>query len=138
MRSWTIATLAVLVAGCHYVSKDEFQQYWDNDGDGWSIDDDCDDANALIAPYANDIRGDGCDADCGLEADSDNDDWPDDVDCGANDPDVYPCAPDTDGDGVDSDCDGFDSPRSEDDVCVTSDPGYPDGPTENPCGGSSE
>ncbi len=82
------------LAGCTYISQSEFDElYWDADGDSWSFEEDCDDNNPNIYPGAPDMRGDGCDADCGAEPDFDQDDWPDDADCDPQDPDTYPCSP---------------------------------------------
>jgi hypothetical protein len=94
------------------MSRERVDELYDQDGDGWGVDEDCNDENAAIHPFAADVRGDGCDADCGEEADADGDDWPDDADCAPQDPAIYPCATDTDGDGTDSDCDGEDGPRT--------------------------
>ena len=109
MHRWKHAALLITLAGCAFVSKNEFLELWDQDGDGWGGDEDCNDRNGFIFPWAPDVRGDGCDADCGQELDSDGDDWPDDSDCDPNDPDIHPCsAAEVPGDGVDSDCDGND------------------------------
>lgn len=124
--------LAVALGGCAYVTRAEYDSYWDSDGDGYGIDEDCAPGNGDVFPGAGDVRGDGCDADCGYEADSDGDDWPDDADCDPDNPNVYPCAPDTDGDGVDSDCGEGDAPRS--DACDTRDPFVPKAEA-NVCGG---
>jgi hypothetical protein len=114
----------VLLSSCFYVSKEKYLDYWDADGDGWGIDQDCDDGDDQVYPYAPDRRGDGCDTDCGTEPDADGDDWPDKADCGPDDPARFPCAPDAPGDGVDSDCDGQDGPRA--DTCPGDDPDYED------------
>ncbi|MCO4745304.1 MAG: hypothetical protein KC912_10995 [Proteobacteria bacterium] len=122
--------MALTLVGCPYMSSDQYESYRDNDQDGWGVDDDCDDTNPNVYPYAPDFRGDGCDADCGDEGngevDSDGDDWPDDGDCDADDPTVYPCAPEaSETDGIDSDCDGYDTKRG--DGCVAIDPDAVDG-----------
>lgn len=126
MRRWVFALglLAVAAPGCVYVSKSEFDEYWDEDGDGWPLGDDCAETDPNVFPYAADVRGDGCDSNCGTEVDTDGDDWPDDSDCAPDDASVYPCAADTDGDSVDSDCDGHDAARA--DACPTADPNFPD------------
>ena len=114
----------LLAGGCAYVSKSEFDEHWDGDGDGWAIGEDCDDDDPLTYPYAPDVRGDGCDADCGTEVDSDGDDWPDDADCDPNNANTYPCSSsESEGDGQDSDCDGLDGVREDD--CPRADPQQP-------------
>lgn len=120
MRNALALVIAVALAGCPYMSEEQFQSYWDNDQDEWGVDEDCDDTNEYRHPFAHDFRGDGCDADCGGELDSDGDDWPDDSDCDGANPDIYPCAPEIEGDGVDSDCGGEDGVRS--DGCDFADP----------------
>ncbi len=133
-RALTIALL--ILSSCAYVSKAEYDEYYDFDGDGWPIGEDCDDNNGDIFPFAPDLRGDGCDADCGEEPDTDGDDWPDVADCEPNNPDVFPCSGnEVDADNTDSDCDGLDSART--DVCPTADPDFEDAP-ELACGGASE
>lgn len=132
MRFNVAPLLALVVAGCFYVSRDQFRDFWDADGDGWPIGEDCNDTDDRIYPFAGDVRGDGCDADCGREPDADGDDWPDSVDCAPNDPLIYPCSPhEVDGDGIDHDCDGLDSVRQ--DICPTADPDFPDAPVIGPC-----
>lgn len=114
-----------LLPGCVYVTRGEYLDRWDADGDGWPLEEDCAPDEPLIHPYAADPRGDGCDSDCGTDPDADGDDWPDAADCGPDDPTIHPCsAAETDGDGVDSDCDGHDSVRT--DVCAGEDPDQPD------------
>lgn len=108
---WLIP-LWLLSSACFYATKGQYDDAWDRDGDGWSIDEDCAPDDAAIHPAALDLRGDGCDADCGTELDSDGDDWPDVSDCAPDDPTIYPCAEDVDGDAIDSDCDNRDGPRT--------------------------
>ena len=136
MRRLGLLCCAAWLSGCVYVSKAEFDAYWDEDGDGWPLGEDCAEEDPAVYPYAPDVRGDGCDSDCGAEADADGDDWPDDSDCDPTDPDVHPCsASEQDGDGVDSDCDGFDGVRS--DACPTADPDFPDVSDVTCAGGAS-
>ena len=134
-RLLTVA-LCVLLAGCVYVTRAEYDDFWDADGDGWPLDEDCDDNNPDVYPFAPDRRGDGCDADCGRELDTDGDDWPDLADCVANDPEYFPCSPfDVDGDGEDQDCDGEVTKRTDD--CPTDDPDFEDAPVLD-CGENSQ
>lgn len=113
MRRLTPLMLLGLVAGCAYLTRGDAESLFDADGDGWGADEDCNDANPEIHPFAPDVRGDGCDADCGTMTDSDGDDWPDGADCDPEDPMIYPCSPhEVEGDGIDSDCDGLDGVRT--------------------------
>lgn len=115
------------VSACAYISKPEFDAAFDADGDGWGLEQDCAPETKTIFPGAPDLRGDGCDADCGEESDADGDDWPDDSDCAPTDPSRYPCAPgDVAGDSVDGDCDGLDTPRAG--SCDAEPPWVVDGP----------
>ncbi len=84
----------------------------DNDGDGWSSDEDCDDDAAGTHPTADEIPYDGIDQDCdGLDlTDVDGDDM-DAIAAGGNDCDdgdaeVSPLASERCADGVDQDCSG--------------------------------
>jgi hypothetical protein len=132
-----LAVLALLaLTGCAYVTKAEFDDYWDKDEDGWPIGEDCDDLDPDVYPFAGDVRGDGCDADCGKEPDADGDDWPDAADCAPDDADIHPCnADEVDGDSVDSDCDGFDGVNLA--PCNNDDPDFPDAAPLSDCGGGS-
>jgi len=131
----------LILGGCAYVSKGEFDDQWDKDGDGWPIGEDCDDSSDVakkIFPFAPDVRGDKCDADCGATPDADGDDWPDDNDCNDDDPATFPCAPEaSETDGIDNDCDGFTTTRA--DSCISDDPDFPTTeqtrfPLTKPCG----
>ena len=119
---------ALFSSGCAYVSKAEYDAFWDADGDGYGIDEDCAPDNPNVFPGAGDVRGDGCDADCGFEDDADGDDWPDAADCAPDDSTIYPCSPsETAGDDIDSDCDGTDGVRDQAAFpCPTQDPFVPD------------
>jgi hypothetical protein len=119
-----IVVLAMLgLAGCGaYVTKEEFDEAWDQDSDGWPVGEDCNDQNRDFYPGAPDVRGDGCDPDCGVASDQDGDDWPDDADCAPEDPTIFPCADDPADGGGDRDCDGEDTPRDDD--CNDRDPNY--------------
>lgn len=120
MRRALVLIVAFGLTSCAYMTRDDFEELYDYDGDGWGVDEDCNDRHPQMYPYAPDVRGDGCNADCGEELDSDGDDWPDDSDCAPNDPGIFPCSGnDTPGDGVDSDCDGYDTPRGDDAPCST-------------------
>ena len=108
----------------------------DADADGYAVPEDCDDADALVNPAAQE-RCDDVDNDCDGEvdedatnavtgwADADGDTYGDpegetqtcafgdgmvrnSLDCDDTDADVYPGAVDVPGDGVDGDCDGED------------------------------
>ena len=131
-----LAIALLFLGSCAYVSKAEYDEYYDADEDGWPIGEDCDDNNGDVYPFAPDLRGDGCDADCGEELDSDGDDWPDVADCEPNDPDIHPCsANEFEGDDIDSDCDGLDSQRP--DTCPIADPDFDDAPSLQ-CAGASK
>ena len=105
--------LCLALTACGYMSRNQFDALFDADGDGWGVDEDCNDNNPDIHPFAPDVRGDGCDADCGTTIDSDGDDWPDAADCDPTDPTIYPCSPhEVEGDGIDHDCDGLDGVRT--------------------------
>lgn len=114
-----------MAGGCAYVSRQEFLDQWDEDGDGWPVEDDCAPNDANIYPYAPDVRGDGCDTDCGTELDTDGDDYPDAADCDPEDPTIFPCSPfEDETDDIDSDCDTATTIRA--DTCNGADPDYPD------------
>jgi len=126
MRTWTLLAALVLLVGCPYVTKEEYDTFFDADGDGWGIDEDCAPNDDRVYPYAPDVRGDGCDSDCGMEPDQDGDDWPDDADCDPHDDTVFPCSPhEITGDAKDSDCDG-DPDRVRTEPCPPEDPDFPE------------
>jgi hypothetical protein len=118
-----LTAASMLLIGCAYVSKSEYDELVDGDMDGWPAGQDCDDNNNRIYPYAPDVRGDGCDADCGMERDLDGDDWPDDTDCEPQDATSYPCASEDEGDGIDHDCDG-DPATTRTSSCNTAEAGF--------------
>lgn len=110
-RLWMLPLLLSLGNGCIWVSKGTYDELWDKDGDQWPFgtdaESDCNDDNADMYPYAPDYRGDGCDADCGMEPDDDGDDWPNDADCAPDDASIFPCSTmDVGAPTVDVDCDG--------------------------------
>ena len=121
----SLLLMAIPWPGCAYVTKAEFLEYWDADGDGFPLDEDCAPDDPTIFPGAADVRGDGCDTDCGAESDLDGDDWPDVTDCGPQNDTFYPCSPfEEPGDGADHDCDGLDTVRL--DLCDGRDPDFPE------------
>jgi hypothetical protein len=111
---------------CAYVTEEEARLAWDSDSDGWPDDDDCRPDDGDYHKYAYDLRGDGCDHDCGTEPDADGDDWPDAADCDPQDPEKFPCSPfeGTQDGGADYDCDGLDGVRDDD--CPGLDPDFPE------------
>ncbi len=98
---------------------------YDNDGDGWPSDQDCDDNNPEIYPGAPELC-DGLDNDCNsiidddvvdcpsgticvdgycIYEDADGDGWPSDQDCDDSDPNINPGMPEI-CDYFDNNCDG--------------------------------
>ncbi len=90
----------------------------DDDGDGYSVLEDCDDTDASVYPGASDSWYDGIDSDCAGDSDYDADgDGFDSDGYGGSDCDdtsrrIRPTALDVPGDGVDGDCDGVDATGS--------------------------
>jgi len=109
-RSVTFPGLALVLAGCPYVSRGELEAQLaqaDEDGDGVTVGDgDCDDAEPLAFPGNPEVPYDGIDNDCsaGDLVDVDGDGHDVDVDCDDEDPDVFPAAVDDPYDGVNADC----------------------------------
>ena len=91
--------------------REDFTEFPDNDGDGFTEDEDCDDDDASIYPTAFDISNDGIDQNCdGLDVtfvDNDGDGFIED-DCDDGDGSVCPGASEIPNDGIDQDCDGED------------------------------
>ncbi|MEZ4239416.1 MAG: MopE-related protein [Myxococcota bacterium] len=128
--------LALLCAGCPYVTDAELAVALDRDGDGAVGEalggDDCDDDDRTVHPGAPEVDGDGVDQDCdGADGVLPEGATPDDRDadgyvaealggddCDDEDPSVHPGAEDAWYDGVDSDCDGADD-------CDQDGDGYP-------------
>lgn len=91
-----------------------FEYYKDRDSDGYNENDDCDDANSTVHPYAQEIC-DGLDNNCdgtipSEESDNDSDGYRtcSDVygDCNDNDGDIHPGAYER-CNGLDDNCDGY-------------------------------
>jgi len=83
----------------------------DNDGDSaLGCQDDCDDTNAAVGPFATEVCSDGIDNDCdGIAfegADVDLDGETDCTDCDDNDPLINSAATEVCGDGIDNNCSG--------------------------------
>ena len=83
----------------------------DVDGDGFSMDEDCDDFNENVNPGETEIVYNGIDDDCNpttLDDDLDQDGFVLEEDCDDNNPDINPDAPEIPNNGIDEDCDGMD------------------------------
>jgi hypothetical protein len=87
----------------------------DDDGDGYTVLEDCDDTDATVYPGATDAWYDGVDSDCAGDSDYDADgdgfdhDGYGGTDCDDTSARVRPTALDVPDDGVDGDCDGADT-----------------------------
>jgi len=107
--------LLALLWGCGLGGTADSACASDCDSDGYAIaDGDCDDADPRVHPGAEDLAGDGLDADCSGEdgVDTDGDGHADaetgGADCDDTDPEVHPEAEEVAWDEVDQDCDGED------------------------------
>ncbi|MCB9764220.1 MAG: hypothetical protein H6739_30895 [Alphaproteobacteria bacterium] len=90
------------------VTDDTGGEVVDADGDGFSVDEDCNDADAAINPGATEVPYDGVDNDCDAataDDDLDGDGFPLNVDCDDTDADTHPGATEV-CNGEDDDCDG--------------------------------
>ncbi len=83
---------------------------FDQDGDGFPLEEDCDDEDPAVYPGAGDAWYDGIDSDCAGndDFDQDGDGFTVDVDCDDADAAINPHAHDTWYDGIDTNCDGAD------------------------------
>lgn len=98
----------------------EEEEAVDADGDTFTTDVDCDDADATINPDATEIVDNGIDEDCSgadlttAEVDADSDGSFADVDCDDADAAINPSATEILDNDVDEDCDGFASLSTDD------------------------
>jgi len=111
-----LPVLMVALAGCGYVTEQDYQDRLDWDDDGFIAQQfeglDCDDRDATVFPGAPDEWYDGVDSDCEGDDDYDQDgdgyasDQHGGDDCDDLDPDINPGADEKTLDATDWDCDG--------------------------------
>jgi len=87
----------------------------DADGDGYSVDEDCDDDDAGVHPGATEAWYDGVDQDCdGNDDDADGDGYPLSSECDDTDATINIEGVEVWYDGIDQDCDGNDGDQDGD------------------------
>jgi len=102
----------------------DVEQLVDNDNDGYTSDEDCDDDNPHINPSADEIPNNSIDEDCdgvALVIDEDNDGYNSDEDCDDANPEINPAAEEIPDNGIDENCDGLDTYADSDNDGYTSD-----------------
>ena len=93
------------------VSAEPSDDSVDGDGDGFSVNQDCDDANASIYPGAPEISDEDCsgsDETSSSGTDVDGDGYDSSSDCNDYDASIYPGAYEVPNNGIDEDCNGSD------------------------------
>ena len=109
----------------------------DNDGDGYSGPDDCDDTNASIYLGATEIANNGIDEDCdgadlvNLPVDSDGDGFSGPDDCDETNVNIHVGATEIPNNGIDEDCNGSDMLVSLSELNVISATIFPNPGTNN-------